>query len=193
MNFRLDHPVRWACLAALATSLAACGGGLSDPDSIASKALLGSANPPPPIDLSKFGPVVKCPPITIQPGTESLSVYDGDQIGAFFLRHQANVVDTATECNATGGTMTIKIGVRGRILAGPKSSYGDVTLPLRVAVTHNGADVIYSEIHSVPTTLSESQPSQPWAKVIDDIQIPDQGTLRILLGFDDKSARERSR
>jgi len=191
MNFRSDHPARWACLAALALSLAACGGGLSNPDSFASKALLGSANPPPPIDLSKFGPVVKCPPITIQPGTESLSVYDDEQIGAFFLRHQANVVDTATECNATGGTMTIKVGVRGRVLAGPKSAFGDVTLPLRVAVTRDGSEVIYSELHPVSATLSEAEPSQPWAKVIENIQIPDQGTLRILLGFDDKAERGR--
>lgn len=193
MNFRSDHPARWACLAALALSLAACGGGLSNPDSVASKALLGSANPPPPIDLSKFGPTIKCPPVTIQPGTESLSVYDGDQIGAFSLRHQANVVDTATECNATGGTMTIKIGVRGRVLAGPKSAFGTVALPLRVAVTRDGAELLYSEIHTISADLSESEPSKPWATVIENVQIPDQGTLRILLGFDDRKANERSR
>lgn len=182
---------RWASLSTIALVLAACGGGLSNPDSFASKALLGSSNPPPPIDISKLGPSITCPPITIQQGTESFSVYDGDQIGAFNTKHQANIVDTATECNAAGGTLTIKIGVRGRVLAGPKSSFGDVSLPLRVAVTKDGTEVVYSELHSITATLSEEKPSQPWATVIENIQISDQGTLRILLGFDDKQERNR--
>ena len=63
--------------------------------------------------------------------------------------------------------------------------FRDVSLPLRVAVTRDGTDVLYSELHSIAATLSESQPSKPWATVIENVQIPDQGTLRILLGFDD--------
>jgi len=190
MNFDTEHPCRWIYLGIVALFLTGCGGGFSDPDSVASKALMGTANPPPPIDVSKLGPSITCPPITIQPGTESFSVYADDQVGAFSLNYQANITDTATECNATGGVLTVKLGVRGRILAGPKSVYGDILLPLRVAVTRDGSEVIYSELHAITQALLETQPSKPWATVIENIQVPDEGTLRILLGFDDEKEQK---
>ena len=182
-----EFPFRWLCIALAAIGLAACGGGVSNPDSFVSKALLGTSDPPPPIDLTKLGPTTKCPPVTIQPGTESFSVYADDVVGAFSVRHQATIVDTATECNLAGGLLSIKIGVRGRILAGPKSTYGDVSLPLRIAVTRDAEVLVYSEIHVIPTSLSETETSKPWAKVFENIQVPDEGTLRILLGFDDQN------
>lgn len=172
-------------------ALAGCGS-ISDPDSTVSKALLGSANPPPPIDLDKFGPPVRCPPVNIQPGTQSLSVYEDDEVSARTLRHQATIADTATECWVQDGLLTIKIGVRGRVLAGPKNVGGEIPLPIRVAVTRDGDSVLYSEIHSIQSGLSDIETSVAWAKVIENIQVPDEGTLRILLGFDSGADDEQS-
>jgi len=191
MTRRADHTIARVCLAVATLALASCGG-VSNPDSVVSKALMGTSNPPPPIDLSKFGPTVKCPPVTVHSGTESFSVYEKGQVGAFAVRHQASIVDTASECAKSGDMLVMKIGVRGRVLAGPKSTYGAVTMPLRVAVTRDDTTVVYSKMYPITSTLSEAEPSQAWATVIDDVQVPDEGTLRILLGFDDQTADKRS-
>lgn len=184
------HPAsfRVAVLSALVLTLAACGGGPSNPDSFLGKALMGTSEAPEPIDLTKFGPTVRCPPVLIQPGTESFSVYDEDEVSAFNLKHQATIADTAAECGSEGGVMTIKVGIRGRVLSGPKSTVGEVPLPLRVAVTQDGETVVYSELHTIATDLTETERSKPWAKVVENIQVPDQGTLRILVGFDESAS-----
>lgn len=176
----------FAGLVLVAGVLAACGGA-TQPGSVANTVLLGASNPPPPIDLERFGAKVKCPPLSIRPGTESFSVYEGDESSAYAVRYQANISDTASECRLDDDVMTIRIGVRGRLLAGPKRRPGplSVPLPLRIAVTSGPDSVVYSELHLISTELTETETSKAWLRVIEDIRLPASGALRVFVGFDD--------
>ena len=91
--------------------------------------------------------------VQILPGTESLTVYDRGHDGeADFIRSQGSITRTARECHALdAGTLSVKLGVAGRVVAGPKGGAGTVTMPLRVAVSrqHDGT-VLFSKAFTVP-------------------------------------------
>ena len=172
--------------------VAGCGS-ISQEGSTLNKAVMGTSKPPPAIDLDKFKENVKCPPLSVHPGTETHVVYADQDISAYSVRYQATIADTATECFESDGNMVIKIGVRGRLLAGPKRDPGEVPvpLPIRVAVTQDGDNVLFSELYTIDSGLADGVNSKPWAKVIENITVPDSGVLRVIIGFDDKDARQR--
>ena len=53
-------------------------------------------------------------------------------------RYQVTIAQTARECAALGGVMTMKVGVQGRVLLGPAGGPGQVDIPLRMAVVQEG-------------------------------------------------------
>jgi hypothetical protein len=129
-----------------------------------------------------------CPRIQIRGGTEALAVYekgrDGDPAQ---LRYQASIGKTARECRNAGTQYSIKIGIAGRVVAGPKGGPGNVTIPLRVAVAHQFGSALYSELYKIPVTLSPPDFGADFAQVVDaNLQIgPDDRDLLIYIGFDD--------
>ena len=51
----------------------------------------------------------------------------------------------------------MKLGVSGRVVAGPKGSAGTVTLPLRIAVTKqvaNGKGPLYSQLFKIQVPVT---------------------------------------
>jgi hypothetical protein len=73
-----------------------------------------------------------CPTIKIRPGTEAIVQYakTGDQTGDN-VRYQQTITRTARECRYVGGQLTLKIGVAGRVAAGPKGGPGKIAVPPR--------------------------------------------------------------
>ena len=91
-----------------------------------------------------------CPPVQVLPGAESLVAYDrGHENDENYIRSQGSITKTARECNAlSADTLSIKVGVAGRVLAGPKGGAGTVTMPLRIAVTkQGGGKVLFSQAY----------------------------------------------
>ena len=89
-----------------------------------------------------------CPPVEIRPGTETLIVYErGHDQDPAYIRFQGSITKTARECHTIGAdTLTIKVGIAGRLTAGPKGGAGNFALPLRIAVIkQHGGNVFYSE------------------------------------------------
>lgn len=139
-----------------------------------------------------FAPDVYCPPVVLRPGTEAFPVYekghDGDQD---FVRFQAAISKTARECHMDGDTLTIKVGVNGRLVAGPKGSAGSLTLPLRIAIVKQTAGdkgPLYSKLFKMPVSVTGPTFSSDFSQVFDGVSVkisPDDHDLIVYVGFDE--------
>jgi hypothetical protein len=132
-----------------------------------------------------------CPPVQVRPGTEAFVVYDRGHDGdPAFIRYQGSIGETAREChpNEAGG-LSIKVGIAGRLTAGPKGGAGTATLPIRVAVVkQHGNTVLFSQVYKVPVTVTAPQYSGDFAEVADQIGLqlgPGDRDLIIFVGFDE--------
>ena len=131
-----------------------------------------------------------CPPVQLRTGTESYVVYErGHEDDANFVRFQGSVGEMARECHAAGpDTLSIKVGIKGRLTAGPKGGAGTETLPLRIAVVkQHGSTVLFSQVFKIPVTITAPQYSGDFQQVIDQINVqlqPADRDLIIYVGFD---------
>ncbi len=139
-----------------------------------------------------------CPPVQILPGTESLIVYerghDGDPKS---IRSQGSISKTARECHALdASTLSIKVGVAGRVLAGPKGGAGTVTMPIRIAVVkQHGGNVLFSKAFPVTVTLTAPEFVSDFSDVFDQVTVkvtPDDRDLIVYVGFDEGKPKSKT-
>lgn len=136
-----------------------------------------------------------CPPVQILPGTEAMAIYERGHDGdAAFIRTQGSITKTARECHAVdASTLAVKVGVAGRILAGPKGGAGKVTLPLRIAVTRqHDNSVLFSKAFSVSTDLTAPDFGNDYSDVFDitfNVK-PNDRDLIIYVGFDEGKPKQ---
>ena len=130
-----------------------------------------------------------CPRVSILGETniyEALSKKPTGSNAAQNVVHQATITQTARECTTLGAEMFIKVGVAGRVLAGPKASEASkAILPLRIVVKQRD-DVLYTKLHKIPVNLTPPALSALFAKVDEGIAIPTpaEKNVQILVGFD---------
>src|ERR1700722_4146229 len=78
---------------------------------------------------------VDCPPVNIRPGASTYAVAaPGKQPTGNDLRFQATITRTARDCRLNGDQIIARIGIQGRLIAGPAGTPPAVEIPLRVAV-----------------------------------------------------------
>jgi hypothetical protein len=140
-----------------------------------------------------------CPPVQIRAGTESFMVYERQhEDDPAYVRFQASLGETARECHPTaaGDGLTVKLGVTGRLIAGPKGGQGTASLPLRVAVVkQHGGTVLFTKAYKVPVTVRAPQYFGDFAQVIDDIAFkvgPDDRDLVIYVGYDEGKPKPKT-
>ena len=132
-----------------------------------------------------------CPPIQIRAGTATMTVYErGHENETAYVRYLASIGQTARECSMVGDVLTIKVGIAGRVVAGPKGSAANVTLPLRVAVTKQfgGTGPLYSELFKIPVSLAAPDFGANYNQVFDQVVVtagPQDRNLIIYVGFDE--------
>lgn len=100
-------------------------------------------------------PVVQatCPPITILDGTAVRRVYAGGaKDDPSKLVYQASLSDTTRSCSMSDATLTVNVLAQGRLVPGPLSKPGRVTLPIRVTVK-DGDGEIFSQVTNFPVDL----------------------------------------
>ncbi|HVU36640.1 MAG TPA: hypothetical protein VHE61_24580 [Opitutaceae bacterium] len=130
-----------------------------------------------------------CPPVQIRAGTEALVIYDKGHDGdPNSIRYQASISKTARECHTAGSSMMIKVGVAGRLVAGPKGTAGNFAVPVRVAVVaQHDNKVFFSQVMKQPVALSAPDYGSDFSAVMDNIAFditPDDHDLIIYVGFD---------
>jgi len=173
----------------LALGLGACAG-VSEKNVVESSAVVATPQSgPAEFDFTKKSSY--CPPVQIRPGTTTMEVYErGHEREQQYVRYLASISQTARECSMVGDTLTVKVGVAGRVVAGPKGSAGSITLPLRVAVINQFAATtqIYTQLFKVPVTLSPPHFGANYNQVFDQIVVqapPQDRNLIIFVGFDE--------
>jgi hypothetical protein len=201
-------PRAWRGLVVLtmaATALAGCGGGstLSSPSSASpsisdrfsqlfgSKSqAVGEAPPPPEDDLT-------CPAVAIRPGASTYTVGNtpGQPGSGTDVRYQATITRTARDCTVNAGQVTVRLGIQGRVIAGPLGAPPSVDVPLRVAVVQDG--VTPKTIFTKAYTTNVSMPADGsvlFSLVAEDIVYPVPGGAAgdayvFYIGFDPTAVR----
>jgi hypothetical protein len=174
---------------AILASCASSGGSSSSSGALSAFWNGGKEDKPSDINSDYFSQSTYCPRIEIRGGTEAMAFYekghDGDPA---FIKYQASIGKTARECHNTGTSYSIKVGVAGRVVAGPKGGAGSIVVPIRVAIAQQFGAVAYSELFKIPVNLAAPDFASDFAQVIDQIAMeigPDQRNFVIYVGFDD--------
>jgi hypothetical protein len=213
---RAGHRRAGFALAAVAAVLSGCGGGsniFSAPadgsiPSISDRynQLFGSRSQavgeaPPAAD----GTELDCPVVKIRAGASTYAVAPpGKQPVASELRYQATITRTARDCVRSSGQIVARIGIQGRVIAGPAGAPTTVEIPLRVAVVQTGVHerVIATKVYRTTVSMTEDT-SVPFSVVGEDLaySMPSGATSEsyvFYIGFDPqavtpepKSARKK--
>ena len=115
-----------------------------------------------------------CPPVAIRAGASTYAVAaPGKQPIGNDLKFQATITKTARECSINGGEITARIGIQGRIIAGPAGAPTSVQVPLRVAVVQGGVSekTIATKAYQTTVNMTESG-SEPFTLVAEDLIYP---------------------
>jgi hypothetical protein len=115
-----------------------------------------------------------CPEVRIRAGASTYAVaVPGKQPVGNDLKFQATITKTARECQINSGQITARIGIQGRVIAGPSGAPSLVQVPLRVAVVQGGVSekTIATKVYQTTVTMSESG-SEPFTLVADDLVYP---------------------
>jgi hypothetical protein len=214
---RAGHLRAAFALAAAAAVLSGCGGGSNmfsapaDSGSIPTisdrfNQLFGSKSQavgeaPPAAD----GTELDCPVVKIRAGASTYAVAPpGKQPVASELRYQATITRTARDCTRSSGQIVARIGIQGRVIAGPAGAPATVEIPLRVAVVQTGVHerVIATKVYRTTVSMTEDT-SVPFSVVGEELtySMPPGATSEsyvFYIGFDPqavtpepKSARKK--
>src|SRR6266550_8092043 len=101
---------------------------------------------------------LSCPPVSIRAGASTYAVAaPGKQPVGNDLRYQATITRTARDCTKNGDQITARIGIQGRVIAGPAGAPSTVEIPLRVAVVQGGVQekTIATKVYRTTVSMSE--------------------------------------
>ena len=136
-----------------------------------------------------------CPTVDIRTGASTLQINAGRD-AASGLRYQASIARVARECAVAGPSMTIKVGVQGRVILGQAGGPGQVEIPLRYALVREGPEpkTILTKLHRFPVIIAD-QSSTPFLHVEEDITftVPRRIDLEnyvVYVGFDPAAPKE---
>jgi hypothetical protein len=137
-----------------------------------------------------------CPPVSIRAGASTYAVgAPGKPAAGNDLRFQASITRTARQCTKTGDQIVARVGIQGRIIAGPAGAPSSVTVPLRVAVVQGGVSEKTIATKAYQTTVSMSEDSSvPFSLVAEELQypVPTGGTgdsYIFYIGFDPQALK----
>jgi hypothetical protein len=131
--------------------------------------------------------VGSCPGVDIIAGAQAIVVHDpASSADPSRVRYQAAILDTARQCLAQGSTLTMTVGVSGRIVAGPRADGGTGSATVRIAVLLDTKTVLYQQAYQVSAGLAAPAYGGDFNIVAGNISVPvpaaDQ-RLSIVAGF----------
>jgi hypothetical protein len=137
-----------------------------------------------------------CPDVKIRAGASTYAVAaPGKQPVGNDLRFQASITRTARECSLNGGVISARIGIQGRVIAGPAGAPASVQVPLRVAVVQGGINekTIATKVYQTTVNMTENG-SEPFSLVAEDLAYPvppggANDTYVFYIGFDPQALK----
>lgn len=116
---------------------------------------------------------LSCPSVAIRFGASTLAVgVPGKPASGNDLRYQGSITRTARDCNLQGGQITARIGIMGRIIAGPAGAPATVDVPMRVAVVQEGAPEKVIVTKAFRTTVTMEGDNTEFSLVAEDVVYP---------------------
>lgn len=215
MPFNATWPVRLLVPAALSLALAGCAGGGNSQGTfgapavdvepgvgtrISDQAVAGVGGPsaaPPNLTVGTGANAVdySCPVLDVRTGAGIWQVP-----GNGGLKYQATIATLARECAINGTTMTMKVGIEGRVVLGEKGTPGGLSVPIRIAVVQEGPNpkTITSKFFTVPLNIPAGENQLLFSVVEDQLSFPlsnpaDVEKYVVYVGFDPKGGTETSR
>lgn len=128
-----------------------------------------------PASPTPSAPDVECPGVDIRTGASTLEVAaKSAQPTAGDLRYQLSFGQTARECLVQAGTMSIKVGVQGRVILGPMGAPGKIDVPLRYAVVREGPEpkTIATKFKRVSVIVAPDQTHVQFVDVEEGLSFP---------------------
>jgi hypothetical protein len=117
---------------------------------------------------------LNCPPVTIRAGASTYLVgAPGQPAVGDNVRFQASITRTARDCTINNGEITGRIGIQGRVIAGPAGAPATIEVPMRVAVVQGGVSekTIATKAYRTTVTMND-EGSTPFTIIADDIVYP---------------------
>ncbi len=142
---------------------------------------------------------VDCPQVTVRTGAATWQIPPGT--GPTAIRYQASLGQLARECTVLGDTMTVRVGIEGRVLVGPKGGPGAVSVPVRIAMIQEGPQprTLWTKFYSIPVSIAQGTTQAAFAQVEDDVtfQLPanksELAQYVVYVGFDPQGATPPTR
>jgi hypothetical protein len=156
---------------------------------------------PPPATATPSGrpqDEIDCPVVDVRQGASTITVHaKGDPV-ATNVRYQATIGQYARECVLAGATLTIKVGVQGRVILGPVGEPGTVDVPLRIALVQEGPDpkTIWTKLYKVAVAIPAGDTNVPFVQVEENLSVPkpsssDLESYVVYVGFDQQALNEK--
>jgi hypothetical protein len=167
------------------------------------KNMFAPKSPSSPSSQQSSGPPqdeLACPIVDIRNGASTITVHGPGEAGSTNVKYQATIAQTARECAVLGATMTVKVGMQGRLLLGPVGGPGQMDVPVRVALVHEGPDpkTLWTRLTRIPVAVAAGQTSVSFLHVEQDLTIPTPKTEDIdmyvvYVGFDPQGAEPKAK
>lgn len=117
---------------------------------------------------------VNCPALEIREGASTLSVGPRGENATMSLKYQGSFIRVARECAVAGGSMTIRIGIQGRVIVGPAGGPGQIDVPLRIAVVQEkpgGSVPVFTKLMRIPVTIP-AQGDATFSQIEEGVSFP---------------------
>jgi hypothetical protein len=159
------------------------------------------AGPPTPGGPPPLSPDEDCPTLQIRNGAATLAIAaKTEQATAQDLRYQLTFTNTARQCMIIGTAMRMRVGVQGRVIAGPAGAPPQVEVPLRYAVVREGVDpkTITTKFKRFPVNFPQGAGNVLFTEIEEDLSFPipsqkDIDAYVVYIGFDDQGDRSERR
>lgn len=142
----------------------------------------------------------ECPGVEVRAGASTLVVTTAgtasERPEGAELRYQGSIVRSVRECRVAAGQVNLKVGIEGRIVLGPAGGPGQLDVPIRVAVVHDGPSpkTVTTKLYRAAVVIPPDQGNSAFTYVAEDLSFPmparagDIDKYVIYLGFDPQSA-----
>jgi hypothetical protein len=145
-------------------------------------------------------PDIECPGVDIRAGASTLNIAAKSGATAGDLRYQVSFGQTARECIVQGESLSIKVGVQGRIILGPMGEPGVVDVPLRYAVVREGVQprTVATKFKRLPVTIAADQTHVQFVDVEEGLTFllpspSELGAYVVYVGFDELGDKDEKK
>jgi hypothetical protein len=142
---------------------------------------------------------IECPPVDVRQGAGSYALHANPREQTITtVRYQFSLGQLARECAILGQTMTMKVGVQGRLVVGPAGGPGSADAPIRIALVREGPSpqTIWTRFYRVPVAVGAGQTGVTFTHVEEDLTIPlppkeEFNAFVIYVGYDPVSLQQQ--